>query len=186
MSANEFSPAGLLLLCVDLQPAFLSVIVDHEKITRRCAFAIQAAVGLNLDVVFTEQVPAKLGATSPTLLSLAPGAAVFGKNSFSALADAAVRESFESRQVEHVLLCGIETPVCVYQTAIDLLANGQHVTILSDCVGARRPVDATVCLEALARAGAHILPAETVFYSLLRDATHPFFKTYTKLVKDHG
>ena len=57
------------------------------------------------------------------------------------------------------------------------------MTILSDAVGARRPDDARVCLDALARSGAHVLPAETVFYALLHDVAHPFFKAYTQLVK---
>jgi hypothetical protein len=61
-----------------------------------------------------------------------------------------------------------------------------HVTILSDAVGARRPEDAQVCLDALVRAGAHVLPSETVFYALLHDVGHPFFKAYTKLVKEHA
>ena len=60
------------------------------------------------------------------------------------------------------------------------------MTILGDCVGARRPDDARLCLEALIRAGAHVLPSETVFYALLHDVKHPFFKPYTELVKSHG
>jgi hypothetical protein len=58
------------------------------------------------------------------------------------------------------------------------------VTILSDCVGARRSDDASVCAGALVQAGVHWLPSETVFYSLLRDVQHPFFKAYTQLVKN--
>jgi hypothetical protein len=57
---------------------------------------------------------------------------------------------------------------------------------LSDAVGARRTDDARVCLDALARSGAHVLPAETVFYALLRDVSHPFFRAYTQLVKSHS
>ncbi|MEO6244813.1 MAG: isochorismatase, partial [Opitutaceae bacterium] len=61
-----------------------------------------------------------------------------------------------------------------------------QVTILSDAVGARRPDDAHACLAALARAGAHVLPSETVFYAMLRDVAHPFFRSYTQLVKNYG
>jgi nicotinamidase-related amidase len=80
----------------------------------------------------------------------------------------------------------VETPVCVYQTAIDALRSGLQVTVLADCVGARRPDDAQVCLQALARAGAHLLPAETVFYSVLGSAEHPAFRAYTELVKRYA
>ncbi|MEY2879899.1 MAG: hypothetical protein RLZZ15_2279 [Verrucomicrobiota bacterium] len=190
MSAPAPSPEsapGALLLCIDAQPVFLRAIADGERVQRRCAFAVAAAHGLGLPVVFSEQVPEKLGGTAPALLALAPGAPVFGKKTFSALADPAIREALlDARAFEHVLLCGLETPVCIYQTAIDALAAGLAVTVLSDAVGARRPDDAAVCLDALRRAGAHVLPSETVFYALLRDVAHPFFKPYTQLVKTHG
>lgn len=180
-------PAGAVLLCLDLQPVFLRAIAAGAAVQRRCAFAVAAAGGLGLPVVFTEQAPQKLGGTAPELPPLAPGAAVFGKGTFSALADEGIRRALlHDRGVEHLIICGLETPVCVYQTAIDALAENLAVTILSDAVGARRADDAAACLAALARAGAHVLPSETVFYALLRDTAHPFFKTYTQLVKSHG
>jgi nicotinamidase-related amidase len=178
---------GTLLLCIDMQPVFVRAIADGPRVQRRCEFAISAAHGLGLPVVFTEQVPQKLGGTAPELLADAFGAPVFGKNTFSALADDGIRDALiRDRGVEHLLICGIETSVCVYQTAIDALAAKLHVTILSDAVGARRGGDADVCLDALVRAGAHVLPSETVFYALLHDEKHPFFKAYTELVKSHG
>jgi nicotinamidase-related amidase len=143
-------------------------------------------VGLGIPVAFTEQVPEKLGNTAPELLDLAPQASVWGKNTFSALADDEIRDAvLRQRNIEHILLCGIETPICVYQTAISALAESLQVTILSDAIGARRDGDAHTCLDALARQGVHVLPAETVFYALLRDVNHPFFRGYTKLVKLH-
>lgn len=178
--------ARLLLLCVDLQPAFLKAIADARRVERRCGFAIQAAAGLGIDVLFTEQAPAKLGGTHPELLPLAPSAAVMAKDSFSAFANDSIRETVRSRNIEHVLLCGIETPVCIYQTALDALAAGLEVTLLSDCVSARRPDDAQACLAALTRGGVHVLPSETVFYALLQDVRHPFFKAYTQLVKTYS
>lgn len=184
---SEPTSAGTLLLGIDLQPVFLRAIAEGERVQRRCEFALAAAAGLGLPVAFTEQVPEKLGRTAPELLALAPGAAIFGKNTFSALASPEISDALlRVRRVEHVLLCGIETPVCIYQTALDALSAGLQVTIFSDCIGARRVDDAWVCTEALSRAGAHILPSETVFYSLLRDVKHPFFKSYTQLVKTYG
>ncbi len=181
------APDGTLLLCIDLQPAFVRAISEGARVQRRCEFAVAAAVGLGLPVAFTEQVPQKLGGTAPELLALAPGAAVFPKDTFSALADEATRTALiEERKLEHLVLCGIETPICVYQTALAALAEGLHVTLLSDAVGARRPDDAAACLAALRHAGVHVLPSETVFYSLLGDVRHPFFKAYTQLVKSHA
>ena len=179
---------GALLLCLDLQPVFLRAVSGGETLLRRCQFAVSAARGLGMAVAFTEQAPAKLGATEPTLLALVEAPEVHPKDTFSALAaGSAVRAALTGgRNVEHLILCGVETPICVFQTAVDGLQAGLPVTVLTDCVGARRPGDATDCLAALARAGAHILPAETVFYSILQGSAHPFFRGYTELVKKYA
>lgn len=181
------SPDGVLLLCIDMQPVFIKAIADGARVQRRCEFAIAAAHGLGLPVAFTEQVPQKLGGTAPELLALAFGAPVFGKNTFSAFADDGISDALlRDRGVEHLLLCGLEMPVCVYQTAVGARAAKLQVTVLSDAVGARRSDDAAACLEALARAGVNVLPSEAVFYAMLHDVKHPFFKAYTQLVKSHG
>lgn len=179
--------SGTVLLCIDVQPVFVRAMAGGARVQRRCEFAVAAAHGLGLPVVFAEQVPQKLGGTAPELLAAAPGAPAFGKSTFSALADPALRAALvDERHAAHLLLCGLETPVCVYQTAIDALAAGLHVTILSDAVDARRPDDAAACLAALRHAGAHVLPAETVFYAILGNTAHPFFRPYTQLVKNYG
>jgi nicotinamidase-related amidase len=188
MSASPFSiPEDTLLMCVDMQPKFLGAVTGGARVQRRCEFAVAAANGIGIPIAFTEQVPLKMGNTAAELIELAPQASVWAKNAFSALADEGIRDAvLRQRDVQHILLCGIETPVCVYQTAIAALAEGLEVTVLSDAVGARRVDDAQTCLDALARSGVHVLPAETIFYSLLRDVSHPFFRTYTQLVKGHS
>lgn len=177
---------SVVLLCLDLQPPFLGVIADSPAVLRRCQFAVSAAAGLGMPVVFTEQAATKLGRTVSALRDLAPEAAVFPKTTFSAFADGMLRDSLRQRDIEHVILCGLETPICVYQTALAALDENLQVTVLTDAVGARRPADAIACLAGLARAGVHLLPAETVFYALLHDAGHPFFKAYTQLVKHYS
>lgn len=176
----------VLLLVVDLQPVFLAAVRDGAAVRQRAAFAIEAARGLGLPVALTEQVPEKLGGTAPELRGLATDAPVFAKSSFSAWGAPGLREWVEEREIEHVLLAGIETPVCVYQTALGALAEERQVTLLSDCLGARRPDDAGTVLAHLARLGCHPLPSETVFYSILESTRHPFFREFTQLVKRYG
>ena len=178
--------APALLLCIDLQPAFLQAVPGSAALLRRCAFAVEAARGLELPVLFTEQVPAKLGPTAPELLALVDAPPVLAKDEFSALANEPVRAAVRARAVPQLYLAGIETPVCVFQTARDALEAGLQVTVLTDCVGARRADDAAAAQHHLARLGAHLLPAETVFYALLRSARHPFFRAYTQLVKKYS
>jgi len=174
------------LLVVDMQPTFFPVLVGADLVVKRCALALEAGRGLGIDAGFTEQVPAKLGPTASELLAAVPGAPVWSKTAFSALGDATVRGAVQARGVRRLLLCGIETPVCIFQTAVDALAAGLEVTVLADAVTARRPDDARHVLAELSQRGAIVLPVETVCYQLLRDATHPFFRDYTKLVKKYG
>jgi hypothetical protein len=184
MTASETTPLGrALLLGIDLQAPFLAPIADREAVVRRCQFALTAANGLGLPVLFTEQVPAKLGPTLPALRACAPSAPVVAKNTFNALAPPAVRTWLDDHGTEHVLLTGIETPICVYQTALAAIAADLQVTLLTDCVAGRRTEDGTAVLAYLARLGVHLLPSETVFYSLLGDTDHPFFREFTQLVK---
>lgn len=185
--SEQATPAARpALLCIDLQPVFLAAICDSQRVHWRCSFALEVAKGLGLPVVFTEQVPAKLGGTAEDLLALIDQPVALGKDAFSAFGNKAIAAHLKAGGTKELLLCGIETPVCVYQTARDALAAGYHVTVLADCVGARRAGDADAVLAHLARAGCTVLPAETVFYALLGNAHHPFFRDFTRLVKKYG
>ena len=184
--SDTFSPfAGALLLCIDMQKTFLDEIADAERILRRVSFSLDAARVLGLNIAFTEQAPQKLGGTDPRLLKLAPKAHQFGKSTFSALADDGIRDALRSYNVEHLILCGIETPICIYQTALDAIDNHFQVTILTDATGGRRPEDIAPCFESLTRAGAYVLPSEAVFYSILAGAHHPAFKAFNETVKKY-
>lgn len=185
--ADTYAPfTGAMLLCLDAQPAFLKVIPERASLLRRLSFAVSAAQGLGLRVAFTEQLPQKLGGTAPELLACAKNPVLLSKSTFSAFGDDGIREAIKSADVEHLILCGLETPICVYQTALDAVDNNLQVTILSDAVGGRRAADGDVCLRSLTRHGVYVLPSETVFYSLLQGAHHPFFKSYTELVKTYA
>lgn len=185
--ADTFAPfAGAMLLCLDVQPSFLKAIPERDRLLRRCAFALSAAQGLGLQIAFTEQAPQKLGGTAPELLSVVKDPVLYSKSTFSAFADDGISEAIKSADVEHLILCGLETSICVYQTALDAVDNNLQVTILTDAVAARRAEDGEVCLRSLARNNIYVLPSETVFYSLLQGTHHPFFKGFTELVKKYG
>jgi nicotinamidase-related amidase len=186
--APESAAPGAALLAVDLQDTLLGMLPapSARALRARAGLAIAASSQLAIPVFFTEQVPAKLGPTSPALRKLAPTAPTFAKNTFSALADDSTLAALRAASIEHILLIGLESPVCIYQTALGALAEGFQVTVLSDAVGARRADDHAACLAALRHSGIHVLPTETVFYALLHDAAHPHFRAFTALVKAHA
>ena len=186
--APESAAPGATLLVVDAQSSLLGALpaAAARSVQARAGLAIAAAAGLGIQVIFSEQAPAKLGGTAPALRKLAPDAPALAKTTFSAIADDAILDALRASSTEHLLLVGLETPICIYQTALGALAEGFQVTVLSDAVAARHSADHAACLAALRHAGVHVLPVETVFYALLHDAGHPFFKTFTSLVKLHA
>jgi nicotinamidase-related amidase len=184
-AAIENAAPGALLLALDLQGNLLAALPRPiaSALRARAGLALAAARALGLPVFFTEQAPEKLGPTEPAFRAAAPAAQVWAKTRFSALGAEGLLDALRAERIEHLLLLGLETPICVYQTALEARAEGLEVTVLSDAVAARRPADAEVCLAALSRAGVHVLPMETVFYALLGDARHPAFRALVAEVK---
>ena len=176
----------IALIMVDMQPTFLHSIEDSECITARCRFALETAGLFGIQVIFTEQSPQKLGNTDSTLLDRAPHGTVFSKTTFSAFGAVGLPEKLEDEGIQHLLLAGIETPICIYNTAIHAQAHELETTLLQDCIGARRTSDEQSVIQfLLQKSDCNILPSETIFYSLLNDATNPLFRDFTKLVKKH-
>ena len=177
----------LALVLLDLQEPFLNAVHEPEALRRRTAFAAEAASLLGCHIAYTEQSPEKLGPTEDALARHLPeSAARFPKSGFSAFRAEGFAEWLRANEIDHILLAGLETGICVYQTAVDAMGEETGVTLLADCVGQRRPADRDPVLRQLAAMGAHILPSETVFYSLLGGAEHPAFRDFTRLVKNYA
>lgn len=178
----------LALLAVDLQPAFLEVMHDGALMKQRCLYALEVAALLEIPVFFTEQYPEKLGSTDEQIKAAAgTNARYFSKTTFSAFGANGLSEELSDKGVRHLLVMGLEIPICIYNTALEASSRDSACTLLSDCMSARRIEDAEVCLDFLrGSTDCHILPSETVFYSLLRDAKDPLFRDFTKLVKKYS
>jgi len=173
------------LILIDFQECFLKAMPERERLLKRTTFALKAAELLEVAVAATEQLPAKLGHTSEALSGVwSPNTPVFEKSAFSAFDAVGLDRWIEANQIDHLLIAGIETSICVYQTALHALGEEIGVTLLSDCISERRAEDRAPVLEQLLTMEAHVLPSETIFYSLLGSADHPQFRKFTQLVKN--
>ncbi|HVU39239.1 MAG TPA: isochorismatase family protein [Opitutales bacterium] len=181
-------PPGLVLLMVDAQDVFLRALpAAGAKLTRRCAFAAAAAKLLGIPIALTEQVPAKLGATNAGVRAAAGNdAPAFAKSEFSAFAAEGLGEWLRKAGATHILIAGLETPICVYLSVLDAVADDFEVTVLTDATGGRRAEDFPPVWRLMESAGARLLPSETVFYSIVRGAAHPRFREFTALVKQYA
>ena len=183
---NEPIIPHLGLLILDVQDSFLKVIPDSKTFTRRVQFCLEVAQLFGLPILFTEQRPDVLGGTRDEVLDLAPSATRIAKTGFSAFSEPAVSEWTQTNDLDHLLITGLETPICVYQSVLDAIGENLAVTVFSDAVSCRRTEDSAFVFEAFKAQDVHVLPSETVFYSILRDSKHPSFKEFTGLVKKYS
>lgn len=174
--------ADTALLVVDVQDRLLPAISGAELIVWNCRRLLDGAGVLGVSAWSTEQNPDKLGRTSPTLLEGGASGA-HAKMAFSAGACGAIYDAWRKQGVERVLVCGIETHVCVAQTVHDLLAANYQTFVAVDAVGARRAVDHDVALRRLESAGAVLTTVEAALFEWCVQAGTPEFRQISALVK---
>ncbi|MFA4944782.1 MAG: isochorismatase family protein [Lentisphaeria bacterium] len=177
---------GVMLVVVDVQERLVRAMPGFEAGPAQAATlkALRAAGALGLDVVVTEQYPQGLGPTLPAVRAALPAAAkVLAKTTFSCWGDPGFAAAVEAVRPAALLLLGMETHVCVQQTALDSLARGYRPVLLADAVVSRQAADRELALAFLRHAGVAVTSVEAAFFQLLRDAKHPAFKAVSAVFK---
>jgi nicotinamidase-related amidase len=178
MPARVLDADRTALVVVDIQEAFRKAVLDFDRVARNAATLVQAAQILGVPVIVTEQYPKGLGATVPEVADQAQGVEPLEKTVFSA----AAAEGFDLAGRDQVLICGIETHVCVSQTAHDLLDGTVEVQVARDAVSSRSAENRELGLQKMESAGAVLTSVETALFELLGAAGTDQFKQIQKLV----
>ena len=172
------------LVIVDIQEAFRSAIPEFPQIASRISIAVRGFQVLNLPVIITEQYPKGLGRTAEEVLfSMPPEFEYIEKTSFSSCGAAAFLEKLQISKASQIVLCGLESHICVNQTAHDLLTQNYQVHILTDCIGSRYSQDKETAMRKMQMSGAVLSTMEMALFELLRDARHEQFKEIQNLIK---
>lgn len=166
------------LLVVDVQQKLLPAVLDPQGMLARCRWLVSAAHDVGLPVVFSEQYPHGLGHTAPELLAAAPAALVVEKLHFSCVAAECLPEALLARS--QVVVCGMETHVCVLQTVLELLALGKQVFVVADAVSSRGEVNRDFGLQRMRDAGAVLVTREMVLFEALRVSGSDVFRAMSK------
>ena len=169
------------LLVVDLQERLIPAIIGGDRLLSRAYHLLRGACLLDVPALATEQIPAKLGPTVVPLLDLLPER--YSKSIFHALGAPGLGDRLAAMRVRHIALIGVETHICVAQTALELLARGFAVQIPTDAVGARFAEDHEAALRRLSRAGAILTTVEAILFEWAESAEHPQFRALSALVK---
>lgn len=170
-----------VLLVVDVQDKLLAAMPGAATLVRNVRLLLDVARLLEVPVRATEQYPKGLGRTTATVAECLTGP-VPAKTTFSCCGSAELADDLAGLAPKAVVVCGMETHVCVAQTVLDLLAARRTVFVPVDAVQSRFAVDHDAALRRLERAGAIPTTVEAVAFEWLRDAAHPQFKAVSKLV----
>jgi nicotinamidase-related amidase len=180
--ATQLSATDTAVLVIDVQEKLISKIFDHVALVRNIAFLLDAAKLLAVPAQATEQYPRGLGPTVPELAKYFPERPE--KVAFSSCAVPSVIENLHRSARPKVVLAGIETHVCVLNTALDLLALDFRVYLAADALGARYRIDHDTALRRLEQAGAILTTTEGCVFEWTGGSKHPRFKEISVLVQE--
>jgi nicotinamidase-related amidase len=170
------------LLVVDAQVKLLEVIPNRARIVWNIRRLLDAASLLSVPVAATEQYPDKLSPTVPELkerIGHAPD-----KLCFSARVCGEIFDGWRANNRSRVLLCGIETHVCIMQSALDILAAGFATYLAVDATGSRMSIDQETALRRMESAGVILTTTETAMFEWCTTAGTPEFKKISEIVKE--
>ena len=171
------------LLVVDIQEKILAVMNDPERVVAITIKLIEGFKILNLPVVVTEQYPEGIGPTVDPIKKALGDVAMSKKMTFSCCGIEDFTRTFREKDVDQVVVCGIESHVCVWQTAMDLLNEGFLVHVVRDAVSSRKIEDMNSALLRMTSNGIQISTSEMVLFELLEQAGTDEFKRMMKLIK---
>ncbi len=168
------------LIIIDIQKKLLDGIANKDSIINNIEKLIQGSKLLGIDTYITEQNPTRLGKTInniPLNYSIEP----ISKMEFSCKSCLDLENRMKNKR--NILLCGIETHVCILQSSFDLLARGYQVYIAVDCIGSRNSIDSITAIKRMNSKGINITTAEASLFEWCATANHPQFKSISKIIK---
>jgi nicotinamidase-related amidase len=172
------------LLIIDIQERLLPAMHEGAQVISHTQILMKAAEALCLPITISEQYPKGLGKTVPEIANTA--ATVFEKTSFSCWRDPAMKKHFINHHEQDrplVIIAGIETHVCVLQTAVDLHQAGFGVFVVADATSSRGPASVDLALARLRQTEIQLINTEMAVFELLGKAGTPEFKALSALIR---
>jgi nicotinamidase-related amidase len=185
IARRQLAPEECALLVIDIQEKLLPPIFNKEELVRNSQLLIRAAAILNIPAIVSTQYAKGLGGTVPEIASLLPGTQTIDKNLFSCFSSdvfcTLLKRLPGNRNT--LLLCGMESHICVMQTALAALREGYLVHVASDAVSSRTEWNWKIGLHRMRAAGAVISSTEMMIYELMRSSATPAFKELLPYLK---
>jgi nicotinamidase-related amidase len=184
-SFSLLSPENSLLFVVDVQERLMPTINKGDTVIFNTRRLLDSARLLTIPIIISEQYPKGLGVTVKEITPAIPQTTpIIAKKSFSICAVEEIQKEFEKYPVSKIVLCGVETHVCILQSAFDLLTMGKEVILVVDAVGSRFPIDNEIAIRRLESSGVTLITAESVLFEWCGTSEHPQFKNISQLAKE--
>ncbi len=167
------------LLVIDVQERLLPHVADWQSLLANVLWLVDVAKKVGVPVAATEQYPRGLGRTETEIAARLPASAVGEKLHFSCVA-AQCLPGLPGGDKPQVVVCGIESHVCVLQTVLELRGQGKEVFVVADAVASRNPSDRLLALDRMRQHGAEIVSREMVAVEWLRQAGTPLFREVSR------
>ena len=171
-----------LVLVIDVQDKLVASL-EKDKIVDEVTKIVKAAKILDIPVLFTEQYPKGLGSTVESITKSETDGEFFEKTSFDATLEPGFLKKIKSYKKKKIFIMGIETHICVYQTAIALIKKGFEVYAVKDACASRKKYEFKQGIEAMRDNGVKISCVEMVLFEWLKSSKHPKFKEIQALIK---
>ena len=180
---NTLSAENSLVLIIDIQERLVAAL-DKDIVVTRAVKVANAAKALGIPVIVTEQYPKGLGSTVPQLKAVLPdNTEIVEKTSFNALLEEGMPDRIAKYNRKQIVLFGIETHICVHQTAAALLEAGYDVYIIKDACASRNKYEFKQGIDLMQQNGAKLSCVEITLFEWLKGAKHPKFKEVQALIK---
>lgn len=179
----RIAPSNSALLVIDFQERIFPSIWESEKLTRNVPILIEGMKLLGLPLFVTEQYVKGLGSTIPEIAIHLEGTERIEKSSFSCCDEPRFNLLLANSGKDNIIVCGIESHVCVLQTVIDLKQHGYHPVVVTDCISSRKENDKSIALERMKQEGVILTTCEAILFELLRYSGGEVFKGISRLVK---
>jgi nicotinamidase-related amidase len=185
IARRPLEPERCALVVIDIQEKLLPPIFHKEELVRNAQLLIRAAEILKIPTLLSTQYAKRLGATVPEVASLLAGTEAIDKTMFSCFGSDVFCSLLKrlSGQRNTLLLCGMESHICVAQTALAALCDGYLVHVASDAVSSRTEWNWKIGLERMRAAGAVISSTEMMIYELMRASSTAAFKALLPYLK---
>jgi len=180
MRISKENTVGLI---IDIQERLLVAMNEKDSLLKNCETLVKGLSELQIPMIVSQQYTKGLGETVPEIQAAIPEFSYFEKKDFSCWDVPEINEELKKSEAKNVIICGIESHVCVLQTAVDLIDAGLNPIIVMDCVSSRTAENVEIAKERFRYEGIMMTSYESILFELTRSAGAPEFRAISKLVK---